>query len=254
MPSGDNPVLLHGPALVGLVKAVNVLAAEPIGDYAIVGGVAVTVRVGSAHRSTTDVDTVVDEGVVPSALEVLLRQPGAVPGGRFQQVFLDGTKVELLPVGRVRAGDVDGLPDEQALFVTSHAWALETATVVTIIAVDDPQGRRVTARFATPSALVACKLHAIEDRHGVGVEKRGSDALDLFRLLADLDEAGGVSDQFRTASPELRRLTVEAAVRVLVAGAGRTAGWMRSAGVDAVGADELQFVATRFITAIGSTR
>ena len=185
-----------------LVRAVEVLAAEPIGDYAIVGGVAVTVRVGSAHRSTTDVDTVVDDGVVPSALEVLLRQPGAVPGDRFQQVFLDGTKIELLPVGRVATGDLDGLPDEQALFVTAHAWALESATAVTIIAVDDPQGRRVTARFATPSALVACKLHAIEDRHGVAVDKRGSDALDLFRLLADLDEAGGVSEQFRTASPE----------------------------------------------------
>lgn len=61
----------------------EVLAVEPIGAYAIVGGVAVTVRAGSAHRSTTDVDTVVDEGVVPSALEVLLRQPGAVAGGRF---------------------------------------------------------------------------------------------------------------------------------------------------------------------------
>jgi hypothetical protein len=73
---------------------------------AIVGGVAVTVRLGSVHRSTTDVDTVVDDGVVPSALEVLLRQPGAVPGDGFQQLFLDGTKVELLPVGRVAAGDV----------------------------------------------------------------------------------------------------------------------------------------------------
>ena len=251
MPSGGSPVLLYGSGLVGLVRAVEVLAVEPIGAYAIVGGVAVTVRVGSAHRSTTDVDTVVDEGVVPSALEVLLRQPGAVAGGRFQQVFLDGTKVELLPVGRVGEGDVVGLPDEQALFVASHAWALETATAATVIAMDDPEGRRVTARFATPSALVACKLHAIEDRHGVGVEKRGSDALDLFRLLADLDEAGGVSDQFRTASPELRRLTVTAAERVLVAGASRTTGWMRSAGVDVVGADELRFVAARFITALG---
>jgi hypothetical protein len=155
MPSGDSPVLFHGPALVGLVRAVEVLAVEPIGDYAIVGGVAVTVRLGSAHRSTTDVDTVVDDGVVPSALEVLLRQPGAVPGDGFQQLFLDGTKVELLPVGRVAAGDVHGLSDEHALFVTAHAWALETATAVTIISVDDPQRRRVTARFAKPSALVA---------------------------------------------------------------------------------------------------
>ena len=149
MPSGGSPVILHGPALVGLVRAVEVLAGEPIGDYAIVGGVAVTVRVGSAHRSTTDVDTVVDEGVVPSALEVLLRQPGAVAGDRFQQVFLNGTKVELLPVGRVAAGDVDGLPDDQALFVTAHAWALESATAVTIIGtcrLQAPRHRRPSRR------------------------------------------------------------------------------------------------------------
>ena len=102
----------------------------------------------------------------------------------------------LLPVGRVSDGDLEGLPDDQALFVAAHAWALATATVVTILAVDDPDRRTVAARFATPAALVATKLHAIEGPRGAGLDKRGSDAWDLFRILSDLDDGSTVCREF----------------------------------------------------------
>ena len=160
------------------------------------------------------------------------------------------SKVELLEVGRLSDTDTDGIDDRSALFVTSHAWALESATHVTIIAVDDPDGRRVKARFASSSALVAMKLHAIQDRSDRAASiKRGSDAWDLFRLLSDLDNDGAVSGGFADASSTLRRLTLDAAQRVLVDGANRTVGWMRIADVG-ITADELRYVATRFIEAI----
>ena len=59
---------------------------------------------------------------------------------------------------------------------------------------------RVTAPFATPAALVAMKLHAIETRHGVGQDKRAGDAWDLYRILVDLDADATVSNALATGS------------------------------------------------------
>ena len=52
------------------------------------------------------------------------------------------------------------------------------------------------------------KLHAIQDRRPTSrPEKRGSDALDLYRLLLQLDADGSVrADLARGARPLRRRL------------------------------------------------
>jgi hypothetical protein len=252
MPSGADVVILPGPAMVGLIRAVGALGEAGIGRYAIVGGVAVTVRLGNAHRATADVDTVVDETTPPDAVEALLARPDTRQDPTEpHRVFVDGTKVEILPVGPLDDNDLDGIAINDALFVGAHAWALETATAVTVIAGHDVVVR-VTAPFATPAALVAMKLHAIETRRGVGQDKRAGDAWDLYRILVDLDADATVRNALANAPPNLKQLIRDATDRILVTGANRTRGWLRSGDdqMATVTADDLRFVAQPVIDAL----
>jgi hypothetical protein len=222
--------------MVGLVRAVASLGEAALGRHAIIGGVAVNARLGQAHRATADVDTVVDDTMPPDAVEALLALPGAQPDPTGEQrVRIQGTRVEVIGVGPIHDGDLDGVPTKDALFVASHSWALDTATPLTLIAGDD-RTVEATAPFATPAALIAMKLHAIEDRSQTsGVDKRAGDAWDMYRLLLDLDADGSVRAALAAAPAELRALVEDAAQRVLVSDAIRTRGWLR-AGDDAMAA------------------
>lgn len=251
--SGDSAVVLLGHPAADLVRAVGAIARAPVGPYAIVGGVAVTVRLGTAHRATTDVDTVVYDGTRPAAIEVLGALSGAVRDVATEhRVFLDGTKVEILEVGDLGIGELEGIPEKDALFVASHVWALESATFADVVAKEQPDDR-VTARFATPGALIAMKLHAIEDRSvSSGIDKRAGDGWDIFRLLLDLDADGAVRSELSSAPDSLRELLVLAVDRVLVSGAARTVGWMRS-GDEVMGAvtpDQLRAVGAPALDAL----
>jgi hypothetical protein len=204
----------------------------------------VTARLGYAHRATNDVDTVVDETTPPDAVEALLaRRDVKLDPTAPHRVYVEGTKVEFMGVGPLHEADLVGVSDDDALFVAAHAWALETATPLTVVAATDDKVM-TTAPFATPGGLFAMKLHAIETRSTVGVDKRSGDAWDLFRLLLDLDAAAGlVLDQLTAAPSRLRQLVAEATERVLRSGANRTIGWLR-AGDDqmaSVTADELRY-------------
>lgn len=163
-----------------LVRAAARLADADLGAFAIIGGVAVTARLGRAHRATADVDTVVDDDTPPSALDVLRHLDGATSDvTREHCVYLDDTLVEVIGTGAVTEPDLDGLGDRQILFVAGHRWALETATPVTRTA---DGGIRATVPMASASALAAMKLHAIQDRRvGGGLDKRASDAWDIYR-------------------------------------------------------------------------
>ncbi|HVM63764.1 MAG TPA: hypothetical protein VMU14_02805, partial [Acidimicrobiales bacterium] len=242
MPSGVEFVELHGEAMVALVRAVDALAHAGLGRYAIVGGVAVTARLGQAHRATADLDTVVDETMPPDAVEALLRLPSASPDpSAGHRVLVDGTKIEILSVGPVEDQDLRGIPDQDALFVAAHAWALDTATPLTLVAGE----LRATASVASPAALVAMKLHAIEDRSATrGQDKRAGDAWDIYRLLVDRDSRGEIRQDMGRASAALRRLVAEAAERVLVRNVARTRSWLAAGDVTmaSVTVDELRFV------------
>lgn len=101
MPSGSERVVLPGAAMVPLVKAIAALNEAGIGRFAIIGGVAVTARLGQAHRATADVDTVVDETTSPNAVEALLDLPGAAPDpASDHRVLFDETTIEILGGGR----------------------------------------------------------------------------------------------------------------------------------------------------------
>jgi hypothetical protein len=236
-----------------LVRGVGALERAAIGRYAVVGGLAVAARLGEAHRATIDVDAVVDESLRdPSAVEALLALPDASPGSDTRTpIMVGGTKLELLEVGKVQASALEGIPENDALFVSSHAWALETASRLTITAASDPSGS-VDARFATGAALVAMKLHAIEDRRVGGIFKQASDAWDLYRLLVDLDRNNQIRSVLAAAPDPLPKLVCSAALRVLVTGAPRTRSWLLRGDevMASVRADDLRAVAEPVVAAL----
>lgn len=254
MPSGAEIVVLEGAAMVPLTRAVAALTRAGLDRFAVIGGVAVTARLAQAHRATVDVDTVVDETRPPDAVDALLELPGATrdPSGA-NRVLVEGTKIEILGVGPIAEGDLEGLPAKHALFVAAHVWALDTAEPLSLIAAagDDV---RATAPFATPAALVAMKLHAIEDRSpSKEQDKRAGDAWDIYRLLIDRDADGTIRAALAGASPTLRHLVADAVDRVLITGATRTRGWLQAGDTTmaAVTADELRFVGQRLLDALG---
>jgi len=254
VPSGADPVVvLPGPAMVGLVRAVAAMETAGLGRHAVVGGLAVCARLSQAHRATADVDTVVDETTPPDAVNALLLLDDTRPDpAASHRVYVSGTKVEILGVGPIgEAEDLSWATDDGALFVRSHTWALDTARPVRVVSGDDP-AVRATAPFSTPGALVAMKLHAIESRSTAGLDKRAGDAWDLYRILVDLDNDGAVRAELRAAPVALRDLVRAAADRVLVAGAPRTRGWMRTGDdvVAAVTANELRSVGQDLLDAV----
>lgn len=236
-------VLLTGDAIAGLVRAIARMSSVDLGPYAIVGGVAVAARLGQAHRVTRDVDAVVDQDHVPAAIAVLRGLPSAMvdPAGGSHRILLEGTKVEVLEVGLMPgADDLGELSERQRLFVSAHSWALETATPLTV-ATMGRDSVQATAPFATPSALVAMKLHAIQDRSGDGQAKRAGDAWDIHQLLSNHNRQRQISEALR-AGPEPLRLAVHAAAqRVLVDGAARARAWLRTAGGAQTGVSAEEF-------------
>ena len=253
MPSGSEVLLLRGPAMVGLVRAVAALTEASLSRYVVVGGVAVAARLGQAHRATADVDAVVDETTPPDAVEALLALPGVTADDPAapQRVKVAGTKVEILHVGPLTDEDLADLPPQQALFVAAHTWALETATELTVISADDTTVQ-ASAPFATPAALLAMKLHAVESRHAAAEHKRAADAFDIYRLLLDLDANGRVREALVLAPAPLRELVHDAARRVLIDQAARTRTWLRAGGdvTEGVTADELRYVGGILVQAL----
>ena len=237
------PVQLPGPAMHALVRAVARMSEADLGRWAVIGGVAAAARPGQAHRVTANVDTVVDQDQVPAAIAVLRTLPSATadPAGRPHRLLLEGTKVEVIEVGQLPGDeDLDELTDRQRLFIASHSWALATATPLTVASVG-PDSETATAPFATAAALVAMKLHAIQDRSGDSQVKRAGDAWDLHQLLTLHNRTGAIADAVRDAPEVLAAAVLQATDTVLVAGATRTRSWLRtSGGVQAtVGADEI---------------
>lgn len=241
---GVLPVQLPGPAMRALVRAVAQMCEADLGRWAVIGGVAVAARLGQTHRVTADVDTVVDQDRFPAAIAVLRALPSATadPAGGPHRLLLEGTKVEVIEVGQMPPGeDLDELTDRQRLFIAAHSWALDTASPVTI-ASTGPDARTAVAPFATVAALVAMKLHAIQDRSGDSQAKRAGDAWDLHQLLTLHNRSGAVAAALREAPDALSAAVLLATDTVLVSGATRTRSWLRtSGGVQAtVGAEEIR--------------
>lgn len=240
--------------MVRLVRAAAKVADAHLGHYAIIGGVAVSARLGQAHRATADLDTVVDDLTPPPAIEALLDVPGAHadPSGAHR-VLIDGIKVEVQGTEPFSPADLDGLTDKQMLYVGAHRYALESATPVTLVA--QLEQARATVPVATPGALFAMKLHAIEDRRAVGgLDKRAGDAWDMYRILLDLDRSGEVRDELSALPAPLRRVVADTAWRILVERPTRTVSWLKAGDerMAAITAEELHALGQPVVDALRS--
>lgn len=191
--SGDVRYLQGGPEMESLVRAAGLVVEHAGVRTAVIGGLAVSCRLAVAHRATGDVDVVTDEQSFVSAgtaAENLVAAGIAERerGVEVVRLIVEGTKVEIIETAPLDAEEVAGVEPERArLFVLSHRWALESAQPLRIAVVGSDV--EVEVPVATSPALVAMKLHAIQDRNDD--RKRASDAWDLFRLI---DLTSGDSD------------------------------------------------------------
>jgi hypothetical protein len=238
--------------MVRLVRAAAKVADAHLGSYAVIGGVAVSARLGQAHRATADIDTVVDDLTPPPAIEALLDVPGAHadPTGAHR-VLIDGIKVEVQGTEPFAPADLEGLTDKQILYVGAHRYALGSATAVTLVA--QAEHARATVPVATPGALFAMKLHAIEDRRvGGGLDKRAGDAWDMYRILLDLDRSGEVRNELSALPAPLRQVVADAAERIFIERSARTVSWLKAGDerMAAIALDELQALGQPVIDAL----
>ena len=129
------------------------LAQRTLADAALVGGLAVAVRVAApaiSYRATADIDIVTDDGR-PSLVEILAGRFGAE-----EPIVIDGVKVDVIETLPLSEEDLAELDDGPRLFVAAHRWALEMAEEVTVTTAA-ASSQAFKARVATPPALVATK-------------------------------------------------------------------------------------------------
>lgn len=179
--SGDVRLLVDrgdvlGRIVDGLHDVVAQLESTP---HALVGGVAVLVRV-QGHRVTHDIDSAVrgPEADIRRRLAVV----GVPAGKRDATVVLEnGVPVDVLYAGARPPRKGIGVFRE----AKAHAvgWAIEIAEPITVDTEPSASRGPITLPVAKASALVAMKTVAIADpRRG---DKRATDLLDVWRLLAD---------------------------------------------------------------------
>ncbi len=234
--SGERILLQGGPTgeIEALVRAAALVVKHAGVRTALIGGLAVSCRLATAHRATGDVDVVADEpppivAASASATENLInagiaKRSDTDPG---RPLFIGPTKIEIIDTTAVdarAAAEVE--PDLNRLFVLAHRWALDSATDCTIgVSSTDIE---VTVPVAGTASLVAMKLHAIQDRSDD--RKRASDAWDLFRLLDSHNAKGAVVAAFDVAPPDLFRLVGDALDRVFRFEVTRTRLWLQGLG------------------------
>jgi hypothetical protein len=214
-----------------LVASLAALAeAVPIGEFAVIGGLAVLARLQGAHRVTYDLDTVATQhGDELTAVETVISTDG-VDG------LLLGTKIDCIAVGDVPATDIppDFLPEGEAdrIFILAHRWALDTAEDLRLIA---EEGGEVVAearcRIATPASLVAMKLQSAPKRRAARAEKAGGDYLDLFRLTSHPEMTRAIAEALRHAPHDLGSWCQREIRRCMIDEADRTVGIIVRSGV-----------------------
>ncbi len=223
-------VALAGDAVAQMVHAAERAQRVPGLRLAVIGGLAVTCRLGHVHRATGDVDAVVDEVVGAagdSGAQVLVEAGIAEPdpGDREHRVFVDGTKLEIIDTQALPA-DVADIAPLPRLFVLGHRWALESAEPLhVVVAASDVDA---VLPIAMPAALVATKLHAFCDRQQD--EKRASDAYDIYRLLETGDRAGEVAAATNNGPSGLAEVVREVMVERFVDGAARVIRYLKAYG------------------------
>ncbi len=247
--SGDPPLIVlpgHSSALLEVTR--TVLATPGLPEVALIGGLAVTMRVsavGAGHRATVDIDLVTVESE-PEAVEVLADAHDA----ERQPLVIDEIKVDLIATSALTDDDLDGLEDKHRLFVAGHRWAFEGAepSRMTVLGADP-----VTVEVATPAGLVATKSHAI----GYPTSRRratkaASDLLDLFRLVDLYNREGELSDELRGAPGGIGRIIADVARDEVLANPAAAANKMASASPTPIDVDDVVTIIESFVDELRS--
>lgn len=146
------------------------------GTWSVIGGFAVWCHLGESHRPTLDIDT----AAANEAHETLVAL--GAPGDSDHRRIVEGVKLEIIEV--LDPGpDASDLDDKNRLFVTAH-WAAARLTTDVKVCCEELE---VVVPVSRRLPLVACKLHAWLDRRDQRADKRGSDGLDIVRLLQTAD-------------------------------------------------------------------
>ncbi len=224
-------VVLAGDAVAQMVRAAARANDVPGLRLAIIGGIAVTCRLGHVHRATGDVDAVVDDivGLAADSGAQLLVEAGIAepdPGNRAHRVFIDGTKLEIIDTQALPPDVTEIAAPFPRLFVLGHRWALESSEPLrVVVAASDVDA---ILPVAMPAALVATKLHAYCDRQQD--EKRASDAYDIYRLVEIRDRDGALAEATNDAPPGLAEVVREVIVERFVDGAARVVRYLKAYG------------------------
>jgi Nucleotidyl transferase AbiEii toxin, Type IV TA system len=260
--SGDRIFLVDGGdgRVTDLVRATALVVEHAGLPVALIGGLAVTCRLAVAHRVTQDVDVVAETPVG------LVSEPGSVADNLLGagvaraatdtssiRLFIGETKVEIIETERLNATEAADIePERSRLFVLAHRWALETASPVTVSVTGTEV--QATVPVATPAALVAMKLHSIQDRSQD--RKRASDAWDLFRLLQTHNAAGEIAAAIAHGPPGLAPIASAALDRIFRTDVTRTRRWIHGYGepvwTQLMTDDALADLATEIIVGITS--
>ena len=140
------------------------------------------------------------------------------------------------------------------MFVVSHSFAVTTATAIDVETLDTLHhvAARATARVATSAALVAMKLGAVNQRRGISLHKRSSDAFDIYRLLAQHDRNGEVATTLASAPDGLGPWCAGQAREIFDTNAEQTKRWLNNGSPDmaAITAEQLRTVGTLFADAL----
>lgn len=212
--SGDAALTLPSSNAPLLEAARAVLATPGLPPVALIGGLAVTVRVsatGALHRATNDIDLVtVYLEPDPEAVELI----ASAQGSEDRPLVVNGVKVDVIPTSPVDEADLDGHEDGHRLFLAGHRWAFETAEDERITF---PGGTPLRLRVATPAGLVAAKSHAVgfpsSTRRST---KHGSDLLDLVRSVDLYGADEELASSLRAGPSELARIIADVCDREIL--------------------------------------
>ena len=181
------------------VAALARFPAEPA--WAVVGALAVNVRIAEVHQLTSDVDTVSRDQA--ALADMLAEEVGAQRLSAARLRLGDGPGVEV-DVMSDTAGQQ--LPDEPSgrAFALARRMAVADADTMDVVVAD---GTSVAAEASVPVAstasLIALKTVAVVHRPaGNNPHKVGTDIHDLVRLVRSGD-VGSVAEQLEAHSSEL---------------------------------------------------
>ncbi len=248
MSGRDAPFVAVPDALAPMLEALQSLAAPGVPRLALVGGLAVNLRLsigGDAHRATRDIDIVAGEDL-PSVIDVL----GAAPeAGRPQTVKVGDFEVDViatLPVG----DELDGLDDGTRVFTAGHRFAFDSATPLRI-GTRGADRATVELPVATPAGLVAAKSHAVGFPRSIRRStKHGGDLYDVFRLLEVFDADGSMRAELANAPNGLGPMIATVLTNEILANPARAMHQMSLASLDILTVGQVTDTIEPFVTAL----